>query len=124
MGAKYAAKNPAAMAALYVTDSVLVSPAGPIVRGQNSLVAYYAKRGAYGHAIKIIEVHARITQDDQGGGRLQLLTDLQPLLLQECVHRTLSSLFSLCRLTPNSIHRLSTTGASSRRAQARRFMPL
>jgi uncharacterized protein (TIGR02246 family) len=60
--AKYAAKSPAAMAALYASDGVLVSPAGPIVRGKAALEAYYTKRfdsGASAHAIKVIEVHVQ-----------------------------------------------------------------
>ncbi len=66
--ANYAAKNPAAMAALYATDGVLVSPSGPIVRGRDALVDYYTKRfasGAHGHAIKVLEVHI---QGDGGYG--------------------------------------------------------
>jgi uncharacterized protein (TIGR02246 family) len=58
----YADKNPAAMAALYAPDGVLVSPSGPIIRGREALTAYYAKRfasGAHGHAIKIVEVHVQ-----------------------------------------------------------------
>jgi uncharacterized protein (TIGR02246 family) len=60
--ANYAAKDPAGMAALYATDGVLVSPAGPIIRGRDSLIAYYTKRfasGAKGHAIKVLEVHVQ-----------------------------------------------------------------
>jgi uncharacterized protein (TIGR02246 family) len=60
--ANYAAKDPAGMAALYAADGVLVSPAGPIVRGREALTAYYTKRfasGAKGHAIKVLEVHAQ-----------------------------------------------------------------
>lgn len=52
--ANYAAKNPAGMAGLYATDGVLVSPAGPIIRGREALTAYYTKRfasGAKGHAV-------------------------------------------------------------------------
>ena len=60
--AYYAAKDPAGMAALYATDGVLVSPAGPIIRGREALAAYYTKRfasGAKGHAIKVLEVHVQ-----------------------------------------------------------------
>jgi uncharacterized protein (TIGR02246 family) len=60
--ARYAAKDPAGMAALYATDGVLVSPAGPIIRGRDSLIAYYTKRfasGAKGHAIEVLEVHVQ-----------------------------------------------------------------
>ena len=67
----YAAKDPAAMAALYAPDGVLVSPAGPIVRGHEALLAYYTKRfasGAFGHAIKVGEVHV------QGEGGYSLAT--------------------------------------------------
>jgi uncharacterized protein (TIGR02246 family) len=69
--ANYAAKNPAAMAALYATDGVLVSPSGPIVRGHDALVDYYTKRfasGAHGHAIRVLEVHI---QGDGGYGLAQ-----------------------------------------------------
>jgi uncharacterized protein (TIGR02246 family) len=69
--ANYAAKNPAAMAALYAPDGVLVSPAGPLVRGRDALVEYYTKRfasGAHGHAIKVLEVHV---QGDGGYGLAQ-----------------------------------------------------
>jgi len=69
--ANYAAKNPAAMAALYAPDGVLVSPAGPLVRGHDALVEYYTKRfasGAHGHAIKVLEVHV---QGDGGYGLAQ-----------------------------------------------------
>jgi uncharacterized protein (TIGR02246 family) len=58
--ANYSAKDPAGMAALYAADGVLVSPAGPIIRGREALTAYYTKRfasGAKGHAIKVMEVH-------------------------------------------------------------------
>jgi uncharacterized protein (TIGR02246 family) len=60
--ADYAAKDPAGMATLYATDGVLISPAGPIIRGREALTAYYTKRfasGAKGHAIKVIEVHVQ-----------------------------------------------------------------
>jgi uncharacterized protein (TIGR02246 family) len=60
--ARYAAKDAAGMAALYVTDGVLVSPAGPIVRGREALTAYYTKRfasGAKGHTIKVLEVQVQ-----------------------------------------------------------------
>jgi ketosteroid isomerase-like protein len=43
-------------------DGVLVSPAGPIIRGREALTAYYTKRfasGAKGHAIKVLEVHVQ-----------------------------------------------------------------
>ena len=54
--ANYADKNPAAMAALYAPDGLLVSPSGPIVRGREALRAYYTNRfasGARGHTIKV-----------------------------------------------------------------------
>jgi uncharacterized protein (TIGR02246 family) len=60
--AGYAAKDPAGVAALYAADGVLVSPAGPIVRGREALTAYYTKRfaaGAKGHSIKVLEVHVQ-----------------------------------------------------------------
>jgi uncharacterized protein (TIGR02246 family) len=69
--ANYAAKDPAAMAALYAADGELVSPSGPIVRGRDALVVYYTKRfasGAHGHAIKVIETHV---QGDGGYGLAQ-----------------------------------------------------
>jgi uncharacterized protein (TIGR02246 family) len=67
----YAAKDPAAMAALYASDGILVSPSGPIVRGRDALKAYYVKRfasGAQGHAIKVEEVHV------QGDGGYSLIS--------------------------------------------------
>jgi uncharacterized protein (TIGR02246 family) len=60
--ANYNDKNPAAMAALYASDGVLVTPSGPIVRGREALSTYYADRfaaGARGHAIKVVEVHVQ-----------------------------------------------------------------
>src|ERR1700693_817839 len=60
--ANYANKNPAAMAALYAPDGLLVSPSGPIVRGREALRAYYTNRfasGARGHTIKVVEVHVQ-----------------------------------------------------------------
>ena len=50
------------MAALYTSDGMLLSPAGPIVRGREALTTYYADRfasGAQGHAIKVVEVHVQ-----------------------------------------------------------------
>jgi uncharacterized protein (TIGR02246 family) len=58
----YAHKNPAAMAALYAPDGLLVSPSGPIVRGREALRTYYTKRfasGARAHKIKVLEVHVQ-----------------------------------------------------------------
>jgi uncharacterized protein (TIGR02246 family) len=69
--ANYANKNPAAMAALYAPDGLLVSPAGPIVRGREALRVYYTNRfasGARGHAIKVVEVHV---QGNGGYGLIQ-----------------------------------------------------
>jgi uncharacterized protein (TIGR02246 family) len=66
--AYYAAKDPTAMASLYAEDGVLISPAGPIVRGREAIKSYYVKRfasGARGHAIKPVEVHV---QGDGGYG--------------------------------------------------------
>ena len=60
--ANYNSKNPSGMAALYTSDGMLLSPAGPIVRGRQALTAYYADRfasGARGHAIKVVEVHVQ-----------------------------------------------------------------
>ena len=60
--ASYAVKNPAAMAALYASDGVLVAPSGSIVRGRQALTTYYANRfasGARGHAIKVVEAHVQ-----------------------------------------------------------------
>lgn len=60
--ASYAAKDPSAMAALYATDGVLVSPSGPVVRGRTALHDYYVKRfasGAQGHAITVNEAHVK-----------------------------------------------------------------
>jgi uncharacterized protein (TIGR02246 family) len=58
----YAKQDPAGMASLYAADGVLVSPAGPLVRGRAALAEYYTKRfasGAHGHAIKVEEVHVQ-----------------------------------------------------------------
>jgi uncharacterized protein (TIGR02246 family) len=69
--ANYDDKNPAAMAALYTLDGVLLSPSGAIVRGREALTAYYTKRfasGARGHVIKVVEVHV---QGDGGYGVAQ-----------------------------------------------------
>jgi uncharacterized protein (TIGR02246 family) len=66
--AHYAAKDPNGMAKVYAADGVLISPAGPIIRGRDALRAYYVKRfasGARGHAIKVLEVHV---QGDGGYG--------------------------------------------------------
>jgi uncharacterized protein (TIGR02246 family) len=66
--AHYAAKDPTAMASLYAEDGVLISPAGPIVRGREAIKSYYIKRfasGARGHEIKVLEVHV---QGDGGYG--------------------------------------------------------
>ena len=60
--ANYAAKNPAAMAALYASDGILVAPSGSIVRGRQALTTYYANRfasGARSHAIKVVEAHVQ-----------------------------------------------------------------
>jgi ketosteroid isomerase-like protein len=46
--AHYDAKDPVGMAALYASDGVLVSPAGPIIKGRKALTAYYTKRFASG----------------------------------------------------------------------------
>jgi uncharacterized protein (TIGR02246 family) len=64
----YAAKDPDGMASVYAADGVLLSPAGPIVRGRAAIRDYYVKRfasGARGHAIKVLEVHV---QGDGGYG--------------------------------------------------------
>jgi uncharacterized protein (TIGR02246 family) len=66
--AHYVAKDPSAMASLYAEDGVLISPAGPIVRGRDAIKSYYVKRfasGARSHAIKVVEVHV---QGDGGYG--------------------------------------------------------
>jgi uncharacterized protein (TIGR02246 family) len=60
--ANYNNKNAAALAALYTSDGVLVSPSGAIIRGREALRTYYADRfasGARGHAIKVVEVHVQ-----------------------------------------------------------------
>ena len=60
--ANYNDKKPAAMAALYTLDGVLLSPSGSVVRGREALTTYYAERfasGARGHAIKVIEVRVQ-----------------------------------------------------------------
>ena len=46
--ANYNSKNPSGMAALYTSDGMLLSPAGPIVRGREALTTYYADRFASG----------------------------------------------------------------------------
>jgi uncharacterized protein (TIGR02246 family) len=59
---RYDAKDPAGMASLYASDGLLVSPAGPIIRGREALKTYYTKRfasGAKGHSIKVLEVHVQ-----------------------------------------------------------------
>ena len=69
--ASYANKNPVAMAALYTSDGLLVSPSGQIVRGREALRTYYTNRfasGARGHAIKVVEVHV---QGNGGYGLIQ-----------------------------------------------------
>ena len=59
----YGTKNPAAMAEIYAEDGVLISPAGPIVRGRDALAAYYAKRFASGaHDHSIANVFPRISE--------------------------------------------------------------
>jgi ketosteroid isomerase-like protein len=60
--AHYAAHDPDGMISVYASDGVLISPAGPIVRGREDLRAYYVKRfasGARAHAIKVLEVHVQ-----------------------------------------------------------------
>jgi ketosteroid isomerase-like protein len=69
--ANYAKMNPAAMAALYAPDGLLVSPTGPIVRGLEALRTYYTNpfaSGARGHPIKVVEVHV---QGNGGYGLIQ-----------------------------------------------------
>ena len=66
--AHYAAKDPDGMASVYAADGVLISPAGPIVRGRSALHDYYVKRfasGARDHAIRVLKVHV---QGDGGYG--------------------------------------------------------
>lgn len=58
----YAAKNPEGMASLFEKDGLLVSPAGPAIRGRAALIDYYKKRfasGATGHHIDVREVHVQ-----------------------------------------------------------------
>src|SRR5712672_1941274 len=67
--ANYAAKNPAAMAALYAADGVLVAPSGSIVRGRQALTTYYANRfasGARSHAIKVVDAHGNLREEHGG----------------------------------------------------------
>lgn len=57
----YNRQDAAAMAALYATDGVLVSPGGPLIRGRAALQAYYKNRfasGARDHESKVAEAHA------------------------------------------------------------------
>jgi uncharacterized protein (TIGR02246 family) len=90
----YADKNPAAMAALYATDGVLVSPSGPLVRGREALTNYYTKRfatGAHGHAIKVLEVHV---QGEGGYGLSQFsVTVPRPNGEMEQVHGTIVAVY-------------------------------
>ena len=69
--ASYAARDPAALAALYTPDAVLIPTTGPALRGRDAIRAFYAGRFAAGsgdHEIKVIEVHA---QGDGGYGLAQ-----------------------------------------------------
>jgi uncharacterized protein (TIGR02246 family) len=90
----YAARNPAGMASLYATDGVLVSPAGPFVRGREDLTAYYTKRfatGAHDHAIKVIEVHV---QGNGGYGLAQFSVMVpRPNGETEQVHGTIAAVY-------------------------------
>lgn len=57
----YDHQDAAAMAAIYATDGVLVSPGGALIRGRPALQAYYKDRfasGARDHKSKVIEAHA------------------------------------------------------------------
>jgi uncharacterized protein (TIGR02246 family) len=57
----YNRQDAAAMASLYATDGVLVSPGGPLIRGRSALQAYYKERfasGARNHESKVTEAHA------------------------------------------------------------------
>jgi ketosteroid isomerase-like protein len=92
--AQYAAKDSAGLAALYAVDGVLVSPGGPIIRGRVGLTAYYSKRfasGFKGHAIKVLEVHAR----GDGGYGLSEFTVNEPVASGQVrqVHGTIVSIY-------------------------------
>jgi uncharacterized protein (TIGR02246 family) len=90
----YAARDPAGMASLFTSDGVLVSPAGPIIRGREALKTYYTKRfasGAKGHAIKVLEVHV---QGNGGYGLSEFsVTTPQPNGELRQVHGTIVSVY-------------------------------
>jgi uncharacterized protein (TIGR02246 family) len=100
--ANYANKNPAAMAALYTPDGLLVSPSGPIVRGREALRIYYTKRfasGARGHAIKVVEVHVQGT----GGYGLAQFSVTVPLA-SGGTHEVHGSIVTIYQRDPDGWH--------------------
>jgi uncharacterized protein (TIGR02246 family) len=100
--ANYANKNPAAMAALYTPDGLLVSPSGPIVRGREALRIYYTKRfasGARGHAIKVVEVHVQGT----GGYGLAQFSVTVPLA-SGGTHEVHGSIVTIYQRNPDGWH--------------------
>jgi uncharacterized protein (TIGR02246 family) len=100
--ANYANKNPAAMAALYAPDGLLVSPAGPIVRGREALRTYYTNRfasGARGHAIKVVEVHV---QGNGGYGLIQFSVTVPTA--SGGSHEVLGSIVAIYQRDPDGWH--------------------
>jgi uncharacterized protein (TIGR02246 family) len=100
--ANYANKNPAAMAALYTPDGLLVSPSGPIVRGREALRIYYTKRfasGARGHAIKVVEVHV---QGNGGYGLAQFSVTVP--LASGGTHEVHGSIVTIYQRDPDGWH--------------------
>ena len=100
--ANYANQNPAAMAALYAPDGLLVSPSGPIVRGRDALRTYYTHRfasGARGHAIKVVEVHV---QGNGGYGLAQFSVTVP--LASGGTHEVHGSIVAIYQRDPDGWH--------------------
>jgi len=60
--AGYATRDPAALAAMYTPDAVLIPTTGPALHGRDAIRAFYAGRlaaGAGNHEIKVVEVHVQ-----------------------------------------------------------------
>jgi uncharacterized protein (TIGR02246 family) len=98
----YDAKDPAGMASLYATDGVLVSPAGPIIRGREALKTYYTKRfasGAKGHSIKVLEVHLQ----GNGGYALSEFSVTTPQANGE-LRKVQGSIVSVCQHDADGWH--------------------
>ena len=100
--ANYANKNPAAMAALYAPDGLLVSPSGPMVRGREALRTYYTNRfasNAQGHAIKVVEVHV---QGNGGYGLAQFSVTVP--LASGGMHEVHGSMVAIYQRDPDGWH--------------------